>query len=61
MRHQTKVNKFIECIANFEGSTSPNPAILMADAKYNLNAACCEDQDAWFEAVALAGHPFSKK
>ena len=60
MKYQTKVNKFVKCIKSCDGSTSPNPAILMADSKYNLNAACSEDQDAWYNAVALCGNPFSK-
>ena len=55
-----KVEKFLECIKACEGSTNANDAILMAQNKYYLNAACVEDQDAWFEAVALAGYPFSR-
>lgn len=61
MKYQTKVKKFLKCINGCEGATSPNPAILMANSKFGLNAAYCEDQDAWYEALALAGHPFSNK
>jgi hypothetical protein len=60
MKYQTKVNKFVKCIKSYEGATSPNPSILLANSKHNLNAACSEDQGAWYEAVALCGNPFSK-
>ena len=59
MKNATKVKKFLECINDCEGSINPNPAIILAHNKFNLNAACPEDQDAWYEAVGLAGHPFS--
>ncbi len=61
MKYQTKVKKFLKCISSCAGATSPTPTIVMANAKFGLNAAYCEDQDAWYKALALAGHPFSKK
>ena len=60
MKAATKVKKFQECINATRHANSCNPAILMAHAKFKLNAACVEDQDEWFEALAIEGHPFSE-
>lgn len=58
MKHNEKVEKFLECIneaiseSDMWDITVSNRASLKAYYKYNLNAASCEDQSAWWDAVS---------
>jgi hypothetical protein len=58
MKHSSKVEKFVKCISACE---SANAASAMANKKYKLNAASCDDQAAWNEAMDQLGWPFSAK
>jgi len=56
MKHSTKVKKFVACIM---ATKTAYAACLLAKAKYKLNASYCEDESAWWEAVALCGNPYA--
>jgi hypothetical protein len=55
MKHSSKVEKFVKCISACESASA------MANKKYKLNAASCDDQAAWNEAMDQLGWPFSAK
>lgn len=54
--YRQKVRLFEQCIQNTEAASA---AALMADSRYNLNAASCDDQSAWNEAMNRLGWPFA--